>query len=220
MVILIDRQNFLKEQLELLKAKRFDPSIEWQDIADFRSHHTGEVEHRDTVRKGSKLIQEYIDAGWLIQPHLESSLSAPSEKVALQKERIKVQTEKVEYYKWMRESARDEMIAESVERAIKELHPLPIPDRKIKAVAGKGYALCFGDIHYGKDLKISGLYGEIINEYSPEICEKRMWDLYNKVADIIKKEWKNFSMKWLILSRKKTSLRFVCGILAMKLMAY
>lgn len=38
----IDRNEFLKEQLNLLKAKQTDPSIEWQDITDFRHDVLGE----------------------------------------------------------------------------------------------------------------------------------------------------------------------------------
>ena len=36
--------------------------------------------------------------------------------------------------------------------------------------------LVFGDEHYGAEFELKGLFGEIINSYSPEIFEKRMID--------------------------------------------
>ncbi len=56
--------DFLEEQLEFIKRKKNDPDLEWQDLADMRSEHYGVKEHRDTTRKGSKLLLEYIDNGW------------------------------------------------------------------------------------------------------------------------------------------------------------
>lgn len=59
----MDKSQFLREQLDLLKCKQTDPEIEWQDVADFRSEYIGVLEHRDTCRKGSKIFYEYLDAG-------------------------------------------------------------------------------------------------------------------------------------------------------------
>ena len=38
-VLIIDKNEFLKEQLDLLKRKQVDADLEWQDIADFRSEY-------------------------------------------------------------------------------------------------------------------------------------------------------------------------------------
>ena len=83
----MDKDQFLKEQLDLIKRKQTDSSIEWQDVTDFRADALGEIEHRDTIRKGSKLLLEYIDAGWNITP--SSSISNIPEELAIKKERIK-----------------------------------------------------------------------------------------------------------------------------------
>ena len=48
--------------------------------------------------------------------------------------------------------------------------------------------MVFGDEHYGTEFELTDLLGNIINSYSPEIFEKRMWDLFYQVIDIIKKE--------------------------------
>ena len=93
----MDNNEFLKEQLDLIKQKQIDTSIEWQDVADFRSSHGKEPEHRDTIRKGSKLLLEYIDAGWDLFPSSSIQLGRFSDEIALKKERIKLQTEKQEF---------------------------------------------------------------------------------------------------------------------------
>lgn len=110
------------------------------------------------------------------------------QKLSLQKERYKLQTEKLENNRWIRENARDELIVEKIVDAINNLKPLQIPEVLPIIHNTKGYAFCFGDEHFGVDFEIRGLYNEILNAYSPEIFEKRMWDLLNKVIEIIDKE--------------------------------
>lgn len=114
----------------------------------------------------------------------------------LEKERKKIQTEKIEYNKWLREDARDELITEKIIEAIKEANFIDIPTPyefqnyylNRRKVSNKTGILCFGDEHYGVSYEIKGLNGEILNAYSPEIFEKRMWDLFTQVIDIIIKE--------------------------------
>ena len=104
----MDNNEFLKEQLDLIKKKQIDTSIEWQDVADFRSSHGKEPEHRDTIRKGSKLLLEYIDAGWDLFPSSSIQLGRFSDEIALKKERIKLQTEKQEFNKCLLENKKFE----------------------------------------------------------------------------------------------------------------
>ena len=183
----MNNNQFLQEQLDLIKRKKIDPSIEWQDITDFRSNTLGEVEHRDTVRKGSKLLLEYLDAGWDLTP--SSSISKTSEALEIKKERIKLQAEKLEFNKWLREYSRDELIIEKIENAVKVLEPLEIPEPiEITDKLKKSYLLTISDAHYGIEFKIKDLYGYIINEYSPRIFENIMWELYYKVVEQIKKD--------------------------------
>lgn len=182
----MDHDQFLKEQLELIKRKQNDPSIEWQDITDFRSDALGESEHRDTIRKGSKLLLEYLDAGWDIAP--SSSISEIPEELAIKKERIKLQTEKIEFNKWLREYSRDELIIEKIADAVKSLKPLDVPEKIILKPTTKAYLLTISDAHFGIEFKIKDLYGNVINEYSPAIFEQRMWELYYKVVDQIERD--------------------------------
>jgi len=115
--------------------------------------------------------------------------SLDEKKRELEKERKKLQTEKLEYNRWLRENARDEMITEQIVNAVRSLEPLTIPKiRTVKENTAKEGILVLSDCHYGVEFDIKGLFGETLNAYSPEIFEQRMWYLFNKVCDIIEKE--------------------------------
>lgn len=155
-----------------------------------RSEFIGTLEHRDTVRKGSKTLYEYIDAGWdITEPNNESPTSSNTEKWELQKERYKIQTEKLELNRWLRENARDELFMEKIIEAIRDSNePLP-PIQPIEIIHNKRCgSLSFADAHFGKDYTIYGLKNEIINQYNPEIFCQRMELLMAETMEIIKKE--------------------------------
>lgn len=109
-------------------------------------------------------------------------------KRELEKERKKIQTERLEYNKWLREEARDEMIAEQICDAITTLPSLDIPKYIEQNHSNREYCLVFGDEHYGMEFELKDLFGNIINAYNPEIFEERMWTLFNKTVEIIQKE--------------------------------
>ena len=115
----INKVEFLEQQLDLLKRKQKDSNIEWQDIADFRSDYNGESEHRDTIRKGSKLLYEYLDAGWVHEP-TSMSISESDEIIRLKKERQKLSDARVEYNRQIRQEARKEFYSEMIKRIICE----------------------------------------------------------------------------------------------------
>lgn len=186
-MVKIEQSEFLSRQFDLLSNRINDPTIEWQDIADLRSEYTGEVEHRDTIRKGAKLFYEYYNAGWIRNPDdaTITPTKASSQIRELQKERYKLQTEKLEVNRWLRENARDELIVEHICQAINDLKPLAIPEYIPPEQGHRKYLCCFGDCHYGIDFEIKDFAGDTINAYSPEIFETRMWDLYNQIIEIV-----------------------------------
>lgn len=109
-------------------------------------------------------------------------------KREVQKELKKVQTEKLEYNRWLREEARDELITDKICDAIDSLLPLDKPTYIEPVHNTREYALIFGDEHFGVEFELKGLFGDILNAYSPEIFEQRMWDLFNQTVEIVKKE--------------------------------
>ena len=108
-------------------------------------------------------------------------------KLELQKERVKLQAEKTEINKWIREQGRSEVFYEKYLEAITKRELPKVPEYKIEKVESDfDWNLNIADIHYGKDVKIYGLEDEILAQYNVEIFEKRMWDLLNQAVHEIK----------------------------------
>ncbi len=112
-----------------------------------------------------------------------------SRQQELQKEKYKVQTEKIALNQMLREQARFELFVETAVAAIKKhcniqvnIHPIHTEYNKREGL------LIFADSHYGKEFKITGLNGEIINEYSIEIFEDRMQRLLYHAVEIAERE--------------------------------
>lgn len=160
----------------------------WQDVADIINEQLGYEYTESKYRKQYQAFQRMFEAN-------RERISLGGEyadlqelKRELQKERVKLQTEKSEYARWIREEARDDLIAEKIVEAIRDLPPVKIPEFYRIHPCGRSAILAFGDEHYGAEFKINGLHGEVINEYSPEIFERRMWELQSEVFDLIEKE--------------------------------
>ena len=165
----------------------------WVEIADWfnANFRQDETEYRSESAYRKK-FKNFIDAKDMLvkQNAIESGTSDElSVKLReLEKAKIKIQTEKLEYNKWLREEARDELICEKICSTIRECNSLISPDTITVDKSSRSAILCFGDEHYGTEFTIYGLHGEIINAYSPEIFEQRMWTLFHKVLEIIDKE--------------------------------
>ena len=153
----------------------------------------------DTIRKGSQpplIGSAFVSEYYKWKESLNQSENKNDEyfkelqtqKRELQKERKKLQTEKQEYNKWLREDARDELIMEKICNSINNLEPMDIPTYIEPKHNIRGFVLAYGDEHFGVEYELKGLFGDIINSYSPEIFEERMWDLFNQVVEIIQKE--------------------------------
>jgi hypothetical protein len=112
------------------------------------------------------------------------------EKRAIQEERVKLQTEKLENNRWIREKARLDLYFEKMQESISKLQPLQNPLRHNHniSVYNKEGILPIGDTHYGKEVLIKGLKGEILNEYNDKVFESRMWKLLDETKQIVHKE--------------------------------
>lgn len=167
--------------------------ITWPEIAEVfnKQYREDETCYYDSSAYRKK-YRNYIDAYEQLfsKENFTKKQNAEYEaqKRELQKLKIQIQTEKLENNKWLREYARDELIAEHICSAIKELKSLDIPKCRNISAKPKSAILGFGDEHFGTEFTIYGLYGEVINSYSPEIFEQRMWDLFYKVLEIVEKE--------------------------------
>lgn len=161
----------------------------WQDVADILNT---ALNTKYGESKWRKDYAHFVKCSQVLESELENSehlAKIREERRELEKERKKLQTEKIEYNKYLREEARDEMIREAIIDEIRNGHQFSAPKRVFGyADSERSACLCIADAHYGTEFKILGLHGEVLNEYSPEVFEERMHDLFNQVLDIVEKE--------------------------------
>lgn len=86
----------------------------------------------------------------------------------------------------LREQSRSELIRETIREAIRDL-----PKFEIHEMCDSGYreaerdlVVGIGDFHYGARFTVTGLYGEEINRYDPEVFEQRMNQLLYEIKAI------------------------------------
>jgi predicted phosphodiesterase len=123
--------------------------------------------------------------------YLESRLQhSDSKEDILYKERVKNNDKIREFRNGLRQEAREEHFYELIVEAANRLSPIKIPKLEIKPRQTNTSALqLIADEHFGVDFKINGLeFGEVLNEYSPEEFEKRMWKLLNDMVILAEKE--------------------------------
>ena len=174
----IDKNEFLREQLDLLKRKQTDDTVEWQDVADFRSEYVGDLEHRDTVRKGSKLLYEYIDAGWVNEP-TENITSDSSELIAMRKERIKLSDARVDYNRLIRQEARKESYADMVKNIIcQNVEPINIPIHYTLFNSTTDLLCHLTDIHTGIEIH------NWKNDFDEDVLRNRIEKFTSDILDI------------------------------------
>ena len=175
----IEKNEFLREQLDLLKRKKTDENLEWQDVADFRSEYNGDLEHRDTVRKGSKLLYEYIDAGWDNEPVESEDNSDNTELIKMRKEKIKLSDARVEYNRLIRQEARKESYADMVKRIICEnVEPINIPVHYTLFNSSTDLLCHLTDVHCGIEIH------NWKNDFDEDILKKRIEKFTSDILDI------------------------------------
>lgn len=196
-ITFIRKDNETEEELIYRICKQKDMIGTWQDVADILNDLLGyqytESRYRKQWQGFNRLLASNIRSIQEdVKPYKSDDENDINAKIKqLQIERRKVQTEKVEYNRYLREEARDELILEKIRQAIAEEY-VPAIDFSNRTLTlhntEKVGILCFGDEHYGTEFCIKGLHNEIINAYSPEIFEQRMKKLLDKTIDIIEKE--------------------------------
>ena len=175
----IEKNEFLREQLDLLKRKKTDENLEWQDIADFRSEYNGDLEHRDTVRKGSKLLYEYIDAGWVNEPVESEDNSDNTELIKMRKEKIKLSDARVEYNRLIRQEARKESYADMVKRIICEnVEPINIPVHYTLFNSSTDLLCHLTDVHCGIEIH------NWKNDFDEDVLRHRIEKFTSDILDI------------------------------------
>ena len=183
-----DQENE-EEYIYRICATKESSGMTWQQIADVINKALGNDFGESCYRKKYQQFQHGLKVcEKQVFTEDEYLNTIREERKELEKERKKLQTEKIEYNKWLREEARDEMIRDSIIEEIRNGKQFDAPKKVFLSRNNRTACLCLADAHYATEFKILGLHGEIINEYNPEIFEKRMEDLFNQVLNIIEKE--------------------------------
>jgi len=176
----IDNHKFLRQEYELLMQKQTDPSIEWQDITDFRAEYFGKMEHRDSVRKGFLLLKDFMEAGWVKDP-AESTGVVDSKFVEMKKEKQKLSDSRVEYYRIIRQEARKESFLDLVKDTIcQNLEPIKLKSSEdmIAEYSPKDLLISVSDLHTGI------VIDTFTNRFNETILSQRLSKYVDKIISI------------------------------------
>jgi hypothetical protein len=140
----------------------------------------GERKYGDeNARKGFYILNLVIKslASETSEPNLELE-DIERQKLELMIERKKTQRINLEFNQNLRYMGDHELYVEMVKEAIERMEPIKIIPSTIKTRKLDTTGMLFiSDAHYGKEFTIKGLFGETINEYSPDMFKARMWKL-------------------------------------------
>lgn len=104
-------------------------------------------------------------------------------KKALESEKIKVQTENLEYRANRRVEARHELFNEKIENAVKNLAPIEYTKNFKREYPSEATGvLCIADAHNGVEIEMKSIFNEVVNRYSPDILKARLNKLLNQVV--------------------------------------
>ena len=162
----------------------------WKEVRDILNNLLNYSYNESTYRKKYQYFNKLLYANSSKFSDSEAQLETlREEKRELEKLKKQIQTEKIEYNKWLREEARDKLITEKIVNAINNQEKFDIPSPIIiDSISKREGLLCFGDEHVGTEFIVKGLFGETINEYNLNVFYRRMSDLLTQTIKIIKKE--------------------------------
>ena len=178
-------EKLLKECLDKREGKL---NKTWDEIAKEYNYTNGEV-LRCKIKKYLKNEGKLPSKEQFISEEVKDKLDIIDLKlIELEKSKKKLQTQKLEYNKLLRQEARIELYIEQMKESIENIVPLKSPIHIEVKNNKKVLLLNIADAHVGKQGIIRGLKSEILNEYNFEIFKKRMWKLFDETLNIIKKE--------------------------------
>lgn len=166
-----------------------DKIIDYQDWAeivlgpDYRDVYSSEY-----LRRASKVFSIFLRNAEGQEAEGDKSDELKELLNQIKAERIKLSTTNIEYNAIQRAEARNDLFNEELIRAIDRLEPLRIPEHEntYRLDSDSTLLITLSDFHAGSTFKISGLYGETVNEYSYDIMWHRLYNLIDQIeADCI-----------------------------------
>ena len=183
-----DREKLLQIGIDFRDGKRVEKT--WEDLNNSTGKPFANGEsYRCFVKKKLKKQGKLPSKEQFISEETQSKLDSIDMKIIeLEKSKKKIQATKTEYNKLLRQEARIELYIEQMKESIENIKPLKAPIHIEIKNNKKASLLNIADAHVGKQGIIRGLKGEILNEYNFEIFKQRMWELFDEMLNIIKKE--------------------------------
>lgn len=168
-----------EEQLILRVCKMKEDIGTWNDIKNILNELLGYDYDESRYRKQYQSFEKIMSANEKELTNFEDYKKEVEQlKFELLTERKKLQRINREYHENARLKADNDLYIEMCKEAIDRQKPIRIVPTTIKKrkISNCGL-LIISDSHYGKEILLKGLDGEVINQYSPEIYKSRMWKL-------------------------------------------
>lgn len=162
----------------------------WNNVAEILNEELGYDYGESKYRKP---FQEYMRANEaleIVKAQQDGYMSELETKtIELKKARLKLNDESSRYQQMLREQSRYEIMIEKLIEAAERNVIINVPKKIDISDKGRkeGIAI-YADTHFGADFKITGLFGETLNEYNEDVFQKRMWLLAEQIIAIVKKE--------------------------------
>ena len=145
-------QSELREIFDVCSRK--DLTGDWNKIRDILNTRLKKDYNESTYRKKYQSYCDMKSACKDIDPDFTGDTTEVGvQKRELEKERKKLQTEKLEYNRWLRENAREEMIYEQINDGINKLIPLEIPEPRAIKEQNREAVLCLADAHFNTEFE-------------------------------------------------------------------
>ena len=158
--------------------------LNWQDIADFmnKNFRNDETEYR-TESSYRKKFKNYIDAKeLLIKQSTEDEFASNiiEQKRELEKAKIKLRDERLDYQKTVREEARKESLVELVKRIfVDTVVPFDYhPNYIHSGVSNDEMVICLSDLHVGI------VCDNYWNQFSTNILKERLYRYLDEIREI------------------------------------
>lgn len=172
-----EKRNLIK-QIEQKKQGLIDE--DWSEICD----HFDLSINADTQRKAGVGIKLVADASMLNCVETQEDLS----NGYIDRQKMRDLTRQV--HGMFRTESRSELLRETVREAVANLEPIDIcPTIQMHPTQDdRSLVLALGDFHYGAEINVTGLRGEIQNHYDHVVFEERMERVLMNVMAILKRE--------------------------------
>lgn len=186
MSLIRKKNESIKDYKLRLMRNKDEYDLTYSQIADLINNATGDNYSESAYRKWYKNYKEGFEDGCL-KPKEDLQFDLLNEKLEIKKERYKLQAEKNEINRKLRQYSRKELLYENISKEISQINFFKYSfnthnhnDQNSKSEE-ESYILGISDIHYGISFETNS------NSYSKDICYNRFSRLLEETINKIQK---------------------------------